>query len=401
MPSPIPDAAPVTSAVLPSSCCIDPPCALWASAHLPLRPRGPSWVCGLRFINGNKQAMRSGAGEGMFRVRSPQDLGAGVVFILIGSAGILFGQDLAVGSAARMGPGYFPMLLSWLIIAIGLVLTVKSLATQGPPIPPIHLRPLTAIVAAILAFGLLIDRIGLALTAAVLVDRCRLCAARRRPQRNAAARGRPRAVHRRRLRLRAEAAAARLVGPLRWTSCRTSRPASAPRCRSPISASACSACLLGTLIGVLPGIGPIPTIAMLLPITFGLDPLGVADHARRHLLRRAVWRLDHLDPGEHSGRGRLDRHLHRRPPDGEAGPRRRGARRRGARLVLRRLRRHRVHRGVRSAARRDRAGIQLAGLFLADGARPRHRRGAGARLGASRRSAWCWSACCSDWSAPT
>mgnify|MGYP003339909151 CR=1 FL=1 len=31
--------------------------------------------------------------------------------------------------------------------------------------------------------------------------------------------------------------------------------------------------LLGTLIGVLPGIGPIPTIAMLLPVTFGLDPL--------------------------------------------------------------------------------------------------------------------------------
>lgn len=32
-------------------------------------------------------------------------------------------------------------------------------------------------------------------------------------------------------------------------------------------------CLLGTLIGVLPGIGPIPAIAMLLPITFGIDPL--------------------------------------------------------------------------------------------------------------------------------
>src|SRR6187549_610038 len=29
---------------------------------------------------------------------------------------------------------------------------------------------------------------------------------------------------------------------------------------------------LGTLIGVLPGIGPLVTIAMLLPITFGLDP---------------------------------------------------------------------------------------------------------------------------------
>jgi putative tricarboxylic transport membrane protein len=33
-------------------------------------------------------------------------------------------------------------------------------------------------------------------------------------------------------------------------------------------------CLIGTLIGVLPGVGPIATIAMLLPITFGLDPTG-------------------------------------------------------------------------------------------------------------------------------
>jgi putative tricarboxylic transport membrane protein len=32
-------------------------------------------------------------------------------------------------------------------------------------------------------------------------------------------------------------------------------------------------CLLGTLIGVLPGIGPIPALAMLLPVTFGLEPL--------------------------------------------------------------------------------------------------------------------------------
>ena len=33
-------------------------------------------------------------------------------------------------------------------------------------------------------------------------------------------------------------------------------------------------CLVGTLIGVLPGVGPIATISILLPITFGLDPTG-------------------------------------------------------------------------------------------------------------------------------
>src|SRR5215210_6932024 len=33
-------------------------------------------------------------------------------------------------------------------------------------------------------------------------------------------------------------------------------------------------CLVGTLVGVLPGVGTVATIAMLLPITFGLDPVG-------------------------------------------------------------------------------------------------------------------------------
>ena len=32
--------------------------------------------------------------------------------------------------------------------------------------------------------------------------------------------------------------------------------------------------LLGTLIGVLPGIGPLTTISLLLPVTFGLSPVG-------------------------------------------------------------------------------------------------------------------------------
>src|SRR5688572_9459733 len=33
-------------------------------------------------------------------------------------------------------------------------------------------------------------------------------------------------------------------------------------------------CLIGSLVGVLPGVGPLATITMLLPITFGIDPIG-------------------------------------------------------------------------------------------------------------------------------
>ena len=104
----------------------------------------------------------------MVRVKSPQDLGAGAVFVLIGLAGLYFGRELAFGTAARMGPGYFPILLSVLILAIGIIVAIRGLTTEGPPIEPVQLRPIAMIVAAILIFGVLIDVVGLALTALLL-----------------------------------------------------------------------------------------------------------------------------------------------------------------------------------------------------------------------------------------
>lgn len=104
----------------------------------------------------------------MVRVKSPQDLGAGVVFVLIGVAGLYFGRELAFGTAARMGPGYFPTLLSILILAIGIIVGIRGLTTEGPPIEPVQLRPIAMIIAAILIFGVLIDVVGLALTALLL-----------------------------------------------------------------------------------------------------------------------------------------------------------------------------------------------------------------------------------------
>jgi hypothetical protein len=104
----------------------------------------------------------------MFRIKSPQDAGAAVVFIAIGLAGVYFGRDLTFGSAARMGPGFFPIILSWIVFAIGVICGFKGLAIEGPPIEPVQVRPMLVIIAAILAFGYLIERLGLAITAALL-----------------------------------------------------------------------------------------------------------------------------------------------------------------------------------------------------------------------------------------
>lgn len=104
----------------------------------------------------------------MLRIKSPRDLGAGLVFILIGLAGVYFGKDLRFGSAARMGPGFFPMYISWGIVAIGALVGGKSFAFGGPPIDPMKLRPILAVVGSMLVFGFAMDALGLVFSAVAL-----------------------------------------------------------------------------------------------------------------------------------------------------------------------------------------------------------------------------------------
>ena len=102
------------------------------------------------------------------RAKSAQDLGAAVVFLVIGLAGLVFGDELAFGTSAKMGPGYFPTILSSLILAIGAVLVIKSLSVEGPGIEPVQLRPIGFIVAAIVLFGYLLPELGLVVTAIIV-----------------------------------------------------------------------------------------------------------------------------------------------------------------------------------------------------------------------------------------
>jgi len=102
------------------------------------------------------------------RVRSPQDLGAAAVFVAIGICGLVFGQELAFGDAAKMGPGYFPTILSSLIIALGAGLLLQAFTIDGPKIERPQFRPIFFIVIAILAFGFLLKWLGLLITAVVM-----------------------------------------------------------------------------------------------------------------------------------------------------------------------------------------------------------------------------------------
>ena len=82
---------------------------------------------------------------------------------------ILYGLRYAMGSAMRMGPGYFPFLTSVCLMLVGLVLVVRSLIRGGKAIGTLALRPLFVVLLATLAFGLLIERAGFLLASIALV----------------------------------------------------------------------------------------------------------------------------------------------------------------------------------------------------------------------------------------
>jgi putative tricarboxylic transport membrane protein len=104
----------------------------------------------------------------MVRVRSPQDFWAGILFIVFGGAALWISRGYAFGSLTKMGPGYLPTALSWALVAVGGVLMLRALAIDGPAIERSLVAPQLFILAAIVVFALVIERLGLAL-AVVLV----------------------------------------------------------------------------------------------------------------------------------------------------------------------------------------------------------------------------------------
>ena len=108
------------------------------------------------------------------RIRLSSDLLSGVLFLALGAFAMIYGSRYGLGTAARMGPGYYPLLASSGLIVMGLVLVVRSMLRTTEAVGDINVRPLVLVLAGTLAFGLLIDRIGFIVASAVLVIAARL-----------------------------------------------------------------------------------------------------------------------------------------------------------------------------------------------------------------------------------
>jgi hypothetical protein len=105
----------------------------------------------------------------MVSIRAPKDFWAGVMFIAFAAVVLYVSRNYSLGTAVRMGPGYFPMLLGGVLAVVGGILVVRSLVIAGDPIGHIQVLPLVVVAVAVVLFGVLLPKLGLAVTLPIVI----------------------------------------------------------------------------------------------------------------------------------------------------------------------------------------------------------------------------------------
>ena len=106
------------------------------------------------------------------KIKSQKDFWSGLMFLIIGLAFAWGATEYSFGNSASPGPGYFPFGLGLLLALLGGLLLFKALSIEadgGDPIGKVAWKPLVILLAAIIVFGLGLERLGLVVTLPILV----------------------------------------------------------------------------------------------------------------------------------------------------------------------------------------------------------------------------------------
>ena len=93
------------------------------------------------------------------KIKSQKDFFSGLMFTIVGAAFAYGATSYNVGTGARMGPGYFPLLLGVILALLGATILFKSLVVETPDGEPVGAwawKPLVFIIAGNLLFGILL-----------------------------------------------------------------------------------------------------------------------------------------------------------------------------------------------------------------------------------------------------
>ncbi len=105
------------------------------------------------------------------RIYNRRDFNAGLLFIAIGAYFAIYAQEYSIGTANRMGPGYFPALLTVIMLVLGLIVFVMAFLKVKEQESPeaTDWRSVLLVLGAVLAFALLLPVAGFLISVLMLV----------------------------------------------------------------------------------------------------------------------------------------------------------------------------------------------------------------------------------------
>ena len=105
------------------------------------------------------------------RIHNGKDFYSGLIFILFGGFAVIGAKGYPMGTTGRMGPGYFPTVLGGLLILLGLIISIRGLiGIESESIKGWAIRPLVLVLGAVVAFALIVERLGLVTAMVTLIS---------------------------------------------------------------------------------------------------------------------------------------------------------------------------------------------------------------------------------------
>src|SRR5215204_5491075 len=91
------------------------------------------------------------------------------MFIAFGLGALYFGRNLQMGTTVRMGPGYVPHMLAYIMMALGGIIAVVALVAPGERTEAPKWKPITMVTIGIVCFAALFESAGLLPALIVLI----------------------------------------------------------------------------------------------------------------------------------------------------------------------------------------------------------------------------------------
>jgi hypothetical protein len=105
------------------------------------------------------------------RIRNHRDFWSGVLFIVTGVLFMVLSRQYQLGTAAKMGPGYFPTILGGIMAALGLLIMIPSFSSRGPEVKVarIDVKTIVLVLVAVAVYALTLPTLGFIVSLFLLI----------------------------------------------------------------------------------------------------------------------------------------------------------------------------------------------------------------------------------------